>query len=233
MFFYRESPIPVPPSIVTNGLIMNLDAGNTASYPGSGDNWLDLSGNGNNGSLNGGVVFNPASSGFLVFDGVDNYVTTPVQIEAPTNSNLQTFSAWLVNASGSVFGSSAASNGMSHLRITLDSVGNLIFFETAYGGASGEGIDSVAVTPKIANNIVLVKTAAQKYDVYLNAEKVLNQVTKKATVNSLFYGGVYYFSSGVGNYHDGKVSNYMIYNRSLTQQEITQNYQAIKNRYGL
>ena len=230
ILYYRTSPIP---PIVTDGLTMNLDAANTASYPGSGGNWLDLSGNGNNGSLIGGVAFNPASSGFLVFDGTNDYVTTPVVIEAPTNSNLQTFSAWLVNTSGSVFGSSAVSNGMCHLRITLSSAGNLSFLETGYGGASGEGIDFVAVTAKTANNIVLVKTAAQKYDVYLNAEKVLNQVTKKATVNSLFYGGVYYFTSGVGNYHQGNVSNYMCYNRALTQQEITQNYQAIKNRYGL
>ena len=45
MFFYRQQPIP---SIVTDGLIFNLDAGNPASYSGTGSTWYDLSGNGRN-----------------------------------------------------------------------------------------------------------------------------------------------------------------------------------------
>ena len=45
------------PSIVTDGLVLALDAANHKSYPGSGTTWYDLSGNGNNGTLNCGPSF--------------------------------------------------------------------------------------------------------------------------------------------------------------------------------
>ena len=50
-------------NIVTSGLVLNLDAGNTASYPGTGTTWTDLSGNGNNGTLVNGVGYNFANGG--------------------------------------------------------------------------------------------------------------------------------------------------------------------------
>jgi hypothetical protein len=46
------------PKIITDGLVLCLDAGNPKSYPGSGTTWTDLSGNGNNGSLENGVGYN-------------------------------------------------------------------------------------------------------------------------------------------------------------------------------
>jgi hypothetical protein len=46
------------PRIVTDGLVLALDAGNPKSYPGSGTTWTDLSGNGNNGTLVNGVGYN-------------------------------------------------------------------------------------------------------------------------------------------------------------------------------
>lgn len=62
------------PSIVTDGLILNLDAGFVSSYPKTGTTWRDLSGNGNNGTLINGVGF---SGGSMVFDGVNDRVTIP------------------------------------------------------------------------------------------------------------------------------------------------------------
>ena len=61
------------PSIVTNGLVLCLDAANSKSYPGSGTTWTDLSGRGNNGTLVNGVGYNSGNLGSLVFDGVDDY----------------------------------------------------------------------------------------------------------------------------------------------------------------
>jgi hypothetical protein len=60
--------------IITDGLVLYLDAGNPASYPGSGTTWFDLSGNGNNGTLVNGVGYTSDNLGSLVFDGVDDYV---------------------------------------------------------------------------------------------------------------------------------------------------------------
>ncbi len=62
------------PNIITNGLILELDAANRKSYPGSGTTWTDLSGNGNTGTLTNGPTFSSANGGSIVFDGVDDYV---------------------------------------------------------------------------------------------------------------------------------------------------------------
>ena len=65
------------PKIVTNGLILNLDAGNKKSYSGSGSVWYDLSGNNNNTVLTNGPTFSNTNSGNIVFDGIDDYVNIP------------------------------------------------------------------------------------------------------------------------------------------------------------
>ena len=62
------------PKIVTDGLVLCLDAADQNSYPGSGNTWYDLSGNGNNGTLVNGVGYNSGNLGSLVFGGVDDYV---------------------------------------------------------------------------------------------------------------------------------------------------------------
>jgi hypothetical protein len=57
------------PRIITDGLVLALDAGNPKSYPGSGTAWTDLSGNGNTGTLVNGTGYNSGNGGSLVFDG--------------------------------------------------------------------------------------------------------------------------------------------------------------------
>ena len=60
------------PQIITNGLVLALDAGNTKSYPGTGTTWFDKSGNNYNGTFFNGPVFNTGSLGNIVFDGTDD-----------------------------------------------------------------------------------------------------------------------------------------------------------------
>ena len=61
------------PNIITNGLVLALDAANTKSYVSGSTVWRDLSGNNNSGSLTNGPTFNSANGGSIVFDGVDDY----------------------------------------------------------------------------------------------------------------------------------------------------------------
>lgn len=217
------------PQIVTDGLVLYLDAGNRRSYSGTGTTWTDLSQNNNNGTLVNSPTFFTGNLGSLILNGTNQYISTTAIIQAATNSNLQTFSAWLNSSSGSLFGSDASSNGQFHLLIYLSSTNNLNFYESYYGGVSGETIDTVSVVLKSANNVVVVKTAPEKYDVYLNGEKVLNQVTKKASLNSNFNAGRFYATSFFGS----NISNYSIYNRALSESEIKQNFNALCGRYGI
>ena len=62
------------PKIVTDGLVLCLDAASRKSYPGSGTTWFDRSGNGNNGTLTNGPTFSSDNGGSIVFDGTNDYV---------------------------------------------------------------------------------------------------------------------------------------------------------------
>ena len=62
------------PKIVTNGLVLCLDAADRNSYPGSGASWLDLSGNGYNGTLTNGPTFSSDNAGVFSFDGSNDYI---------------------------------------------------------------------------------------------------------------------------------------------------------------
>ena len=63
--------------LVTDGLILYIDAANSKSYPDSGTTWFDLTSNNNNGVLTNGPTFDSANGGSIVFDGVDDYVKPP------------------------------------------------------------------------------------------------------------------------------------------------------------
>ena len=73
------------PKIITNGLVLSLDAANNKSYPRSGTTWTDLSGNSNTGTLTNGPSFNDGNQGSIVFDGINDYAslstTTPTDLQ--------------------------------------------------------------------------------------------------------------------------------------------------------
>ena len=61
-------------SIVTDGLVLCLDAGNRKSYVGTGVTWTDLSGRGNTGTLTNGPTYNSVNGGSIDLDGTNDYV---------------------------------------------------------------------------------------------------------------------------------------------------------------
>ena len=80
------------PRIITDSLVLYLDAGNTRSYPGSGVTWTDLSRGGNNGVLTNGPTFNSGNGGSIVFDGSNDYIqTTNINL---TNTNAVSVDFW-------------------------------------------------------------------------------------------------------------------------------------------
>jgi hypothetical protein len=82
---------------VIENLILHLDAGNPASYSGSGTTWIDLSGQGRNGTLTLGPTFNAANGGSIQFDNVDDYVNIP-NVPQRTNGAFSYFSWAFLNA---------------------------------------------------------------------------------------------------------------------------------------
>jgi uncharacterized delta-60 repeat protein len=161
------------PRIVTDGLVLCLDAGNTKSYPGIGTDWFDLSGNGNNGILQNMDGAN-LDSGSLTFDGSNEFVdltTTYDPLSAPW-----TLSSWLYpsisslssNFGNQVFG--ATSDPQSYFYVNnnsfisdfdFDSSGNL------YVGSVGLIKDGRTGVLKF-NSSYQLDTSFEIDDVYVN-----------------------------------------------------------------
>ena len=217
------------------GSVLRLDAGDVASYPSpfNGTTWADLSGGGNNGTLNNGVGYNAMNGGALSFDGVDDTMTTTAVIEAATSSNLQTFEGWFYNDgvnAWKIFGSNAGSWGKFHLFVQGDN--SSVTFGASHfgGGVSNDGPDTVLRAVSVGEHqIVVTKTAAKTFDVYIDGTKIFNQMNREAINPSNFNLGQDYMV----HYYRGTINEVRIYNRPQSAAEVLQNFNLVKSRYGL
>lgn len=212
-----------PQSIVTNGLILYLDAGNTASYPGSGTTWTDLSGSGNNGTLVNGVGYSSNGGGSLTFDGVNDYVNAPL-----TKTSSCTFSCWArtttVGGAPMLFNAGPDGSGPD-----LFFYNNKIIWNTWDGDANSFGTMPASVTDGNWHNYVVVNDATSTAKLYYDGSLLGSAVYKTAANNTnLTIGG------NTNSYQwNGSISNFLVHNRVLSASEITQNYNALRSRFGI
>ena len=209
--------------IVTENLVLCLDAGNSKSYPGSGTTWTDLSGNGNTGTLVNGVGYNTANGGSLSFDGVDDYAISTQSFTFSSNNPL-TISVWVkIN--------SLTLDGAFYRRILNFTNNHGIITSPTDVGWYTAGANLIAPTPistGVWYNVEYVYTGSQ-HQIYLNGELKNTETSSNAAINSVLWVGRYYGTND-GRFN-GNISKVSIYNRALTQSEITQNYNALKSRY--
>ena len=223
--------------IVTSGLVMNLDAGNTSSYPGSGITWTDLSGNGNNGTLTNGPTYSSANGGSIVFDGTNDYVNIGVGKGVNQFSGDFAVSVWVMaDSTGSTFGNiigdyytnSIATTNEWQLMISNTSqisfyrVGTGSIFNIASGYSANTWIN-VAVT-RIGSTISL----------YTNSNLIAT-----ATNSEIFGTATGNFNIGIDGNNTiepfkGKIATVQIYkNKGLSAAEVSQNFNALASRFGL
>ena len=214
------------PKIVTDGLVLAVDAANKKSYPGSGTTWTDLSGNGYDGTLTNGPTYNGSNGGSIVFDGVNDYVS----------GNLSTLTSWSMciwylstditsKAVFYPFSCNNASNGLG-FGGTFGSAtnGRWYFFD----GTSVLSSTNTAVTTNVWYNLVVTKSSTT-YNLYTNGSLSLNTSGVNINCTSYFLG-----RRGDGFwYAKGNIAQVSIYNRALSTSEVLQNYNATKTRFGL
>jgi pSer/pThr/pTyr-binding forkhead associated (FHA) protein len=216
---------------IRDGLVLYLDAGDSNSYPGTGNTWTDLSGNGNNGTLVNGVGYNSANGGSLIFDGVNDYVSLPNNNSIAFGPGEFTFEFWLLRNTSSFFTildtRAPLENPVGQLSIFVASNGELQVWENANSRLTGG-----STVINTWNHYTLVRDSSNVVTGYINGVSVgtwttsLNFVLGSAprigsTVNDTFY-------------LNGLISNTRIYKgKGLTQQEVQQNFNVFKGRYGL
>ena len=224
------------PSIVTDGLVLCLDAANSKSYPGSGTTWTDLSGNGNNGTLVNGVGYSGDNLGSLSFDGVNDYVSGSLgTLNAPFT--LEYFGKFnnVSQNNYEYFGSvgNSTSNGMISISKigTQDANTSYHGYMYVYPGSGGVVKTDIDLRTTNYQHLVVVLLSSPPYiKVYKNGIEGSMVDSLTAAINT---NGNYRVGTWANNtwWLNGNVYSTKIYNRALTPQEIQQNYNALKGRF--
>lgn len=222
------------PKIVTDGLVLALDAGNVKSYVSGSTTWFDKSGFSNNGTLTNGPTFSSANLGSIVFDGVDDYVQTLTGSIA--NNSSFTLSCWFkITTLNSTYrplvdGGNLGS-GTAGYTLSIDNTNKLFI-------AANAGY--VSVTTTLNTNtwyyVVGVASAGSPYNLSVYVNGVLGTVSASATTNVLTNNFSYVRvgeNCSNGFRFPGNIAATQIYNRALTQAEITQNFNSLRGRFGI
>jgi hypothetical protein len=225
------------PAIVTNGLVLNVDAGFTPSYPTTGTTWYDVSSSVNNGTLVNGPTFSSANSGSIVFDGTNDYCQLSQNIFNTSYPGV-TFGAW-VYLNGSIGGALIAgvwnqtSEG-DQAALFIFSNGPFIAVSDGVTGENGAG-DSNTLNVNQWYYIAASWNSNRTYKYYQNGS-LLGTGTQRG--NGWNSSSTANFEIGGENnasirYFNGRIACSQVYNRTLSDSEVLQNYNAQKSRFGL
>ena len=218
------APSVSSPTIVLDGLKLHLDAGNVTSYPGTGTVWTDISGNGNNGTLNGGVTYNSSNAGSLVFNGSTGYIS-----RANFIGNITTFTVchW-INLSSNQTTRTIFSNYTGNGWVTgiSDAATNVIKFYLGGGTL-------YATYPLVINTWYHVCVTYNNG----NPSIYINGILNNTTTGTISFAVGLATNNDIGRlgdgrqYFNGNISNIQVYNRALSASEILQNYNTLKSRF--
>ena len=219
------------PNVVTDGLVLALDAANTKSYTSGSTTWNDLSGNNNNGTLTNGPTYSPTNGGSIVFDGVNDYVnisttpnlTNPLTVCAFVNTSFITGSNQIIygpSANGSDNWLSVNNNRVQLNATQTGDVNNFSITGTTTIEANKwyyiTGIVNNNVTSVYINGVFEVASSTQAFTV--GGWNSTARIGQRAT-------GQFPFNGNIACVHG--------YNRALSASEVQQNYNATKTRFGL
>jgi hypothetical protein len=234
----------VSPGIVTDGLVLHLDAGNYQSYPIAGTTWYDLTSGNARGVLTDGPVYIRDGGGAIDFDGTNDYVSISNALYKNQDFSVafwvyhQTQNKSLV----SIVDYSHAAGGTNRNWVIQSSDANTnryyyfgYFDGTSFQPTLGAGI-GVQYTADAWQYITYTKvgTSVRGYrnavDVYSATAGNAN-VSYGATNEVLFIGDVNVATPDRS--FNGYISNLQLYNRALTPTEVAQNFNALRARFNV
>jgi hypothetical protein len=220
--------------VITDGLVLALDAADKNSYPGSGTTWNDVSGNGNNGTLTNGPTF---SNNSIVFDGSNDYVNCGNNIQstytALTIENAIRISK--INTKQAILSSYESISTVQlgwGLEVLSNNTINFFGFQNTSTVKDVQTISTISLNTNYTITGVFV--ASTYFNIYINGTlaattpTTLTSITKHVTTSLVIAAGPTVVIPFQGSIYSTK-----IYNRALSAQEVLQNYNAQKSRFGL
>ena len=226
------------PSIVTDNLVFCLDAANTKSYPGSGTDWKDLSGQGNNGTLTNSPTYVPNSNGgYFDFDGTDEYINANTALPDSFFQGNSTISFWIYfntidsDSQGQAVlhhGTNSNANGFHIMqrdsKIRLSLWGPSLTSASTFSASTWYNL---TITHNNTTNACVIYINGS-----LDASDTLSATYTGSGNNCRIAGPI--IEGGV--YHDeldARIAQVLCYDKILTAAEVLQNYNAHKGRFGL
>jgi hypothetical protein len=222
-----------------DGLKLYLDAGKGLSYSGTGSNWVDISGNYNNGFLTNGPTYNSASEGTIVFDGTNDYISFNSQPLSPTaftiivNFKISTFTSQgtkfrrliAINQTGYAFDNPFA--------FFVNDTGKLGYL-FGNGASNTEEMLTITDGPTLEINkwyhATLTFNGTQK-KLYIGGNLVSTITNSTTFTNSLNNKLIIGSRNGTDGCMQGSIGTVHIYNRALSDTEVMSNYAVYSNRY--
>ena len=230
----RLGVIVEPEPMISDGLVLRLDAANSNSYPGTGTTWNDLSGNASHVALTS-TSYSPAVGGSIVFNGTSSFANFNANIGS---TNTVTVDMWVKTNSLN------APNGSMYFGFGQYDVwtkGGNIGFNTSGGdlyGLTSTRVESLEIEGAWKHLVFVMNTGSTSNNkIYVNGvnQTALSQVyTGFNSVNANFNSGAGRIagwrndSSWLMNLN---VASFKIYNRELSQQEITNNFNASRQQF--
>ena len=232
------------PEIVTDGLVLHLDAANSKSYPGSGNTWFDLSGNNNHVTLINSPLYSSSNGGAFIFDGINDYAecNRPSQITNGGQITIILSAKWTTkNWTGNFNTDLQAIIDNNHSGSPSPGVGFVIQdrpdltnrpLTTGFRPAS----NGVRSTYTVGNNSwchIATTYNANICNMYINNifNATVNETGGLVSVQPLISIGRW--QRGPSRYFTGSIGLILLYSRALSINEIDQNFISIKGRYGL
>ena len=222
------------PAIVTSGLVMNLDAGFTPSYPREGTTWYDVGGNAGNSTLVNGPSYSSDNGGCISLDGSDDLINGPNNVTWFSNSSF-TIESWFKFNSSPPTEQLWFSGNQSPPGVTQQDIHLRVMSGTGLRfGFYADDLD--------ASNVVSHSNWYQvicSYDYSTDNSKIFVNGSQVATGSAGPYTpidanvGIGYWRGRNVQYFKGNIAITRVYNRALSHAEIAQNFNAQKSRYGL
>jgi hypothetical protein len=214
------------PRIVTDGLVLSLDASDRNSYVSGSTTWIDLSGNSNNGTLVSGPTFDSGSGGSIIFDGVNDIITTSY---APTFNNFSVI-VWFKSVSNISYSRLVDKNYLNGMWIGRNS--NIA---NSWGGGVLDGSSPFGryITLQDGNWHMIASTRqGTTHTIY--GDGITNTVSGTVSSTALSATSFAFGKNPSGtDQFSGSIANILIYNKALSSLEVLQNYNSIKSRFGL
>jgi|SaaInlV_200m_DNA_2_1039689.scaffolds.fasta_scaffold02977_5 hypothetical protein len=203
--------------------------GTRGSTVATGGGLIDLSGNENDGELVNGPIFDSSNLGSLEFDGIDDYIDcgNDSSIQLTTVGTIDMFFKPTSSFSGNTGTQKHLLSGGPSYFYFSSSSSKLHYFLA--DGSTGIGSNSGSWDSTWYNVVITCDSVTLK--MFING---IQQDATTGTNSSNFFinNGSLRICIGSG-YFPGKIANTQIYNRALNQAEVTQNFEALKGRFGL